>query len=170
MYYSISGHDRYGISEDGIVVNLETGKQLKLTPDKDGYLCFISCIKNIKKCLKVHRVVATTYIPNPNNYPQVNHKNLDKTDNRRNNLEWCTDEQNKKHLWSNAIIKPRMPRRQGANSLFAKSVSQYSRDGSKIRDWGSIIDAINSTGISNISACCKGKLKTAGGYCWRYKQ
>jgi hypothetical protein len=170
MYYSIGGHYRYGVSEDGIIVNLETGKILKLTPDKDGYLCFISCINYVKKCLKVHRVVAEVFIPNPNNYPQVNHKNFNKQDNRKGNLEWCTDQYNKQHLWTTCPIKPRTPRKHGADSDKAKAVLQFSLDGLKIGEWGSVIDAINDTGIVNISACCKGKLRTAGGYRWSYRQ
>ena len=50
-----------------------------------------------RKSVLIHRIVAETYIPNPNNLPQVNHKNLDKTDNRVENLEWVDNRQNQEH-------------------------------------------------------------------------
>lgn len=170
MFCPIKNYERYGVSANGEIKNFETGKLLKLTPDKDGYLCFIACINYKKKCLKVHRVVGEMFIPNPNNYPQINHKNLNKQDNSVNNLEWATDLLNKQHLWQSGTIVPRSRGRFGANAHRALCVIQYSKSGDIIREWKCIKEAIRSTGVWNISACCKGKLKTAGGYVWAYKQ
>ena len=58
-----------------------------------------------RKGLQVHRLVAMAFIPNPNNYPQINHINGDKQDNRVENLEWCTNSMNQKHAWAIGLQK-----------------------------------------------------------------
>lgn len=74
---------------------------LKPRKVKDGYL-MVALYKN-KKCknLQVHTIVANTFITNKNNYKEVNHKNFDKTDNRADNLEWCTRHDNVLHYFRN---------------------------------------------------------------------
>lgn len=59
-------------------------------PDKDGYLRVYLCKNSKIKTIGIHRLVALMFISNPNNLPQVNHKDEDKTNNRVDNLEWCT--------------------------------------------------------------------------------
>lgn len=170
MFYAIKNYERYGVSEQGIIKNLEAGKIIKLMPDKDGYLCFIACINYKKKCLKVHRVVGETFIPNPDNLPQINHKDLNKQNNHFTNLEWVTDLTNKRHLWDSGVMVPHSKGRYGNNAHRAIGVNQYCQSGNLIKEWGCIKVAAKETGVTNISACCKGKLKTAGGYIWVYKQ
>ena len=65
-------------------------KILKGTPDKDGYLRVALCKNGTRKYFGIHRLVATAFIYNTNNYPCVNHKDENKTNNRAKNLEWCT--------------------------------------------------------------------------------
>lgn len=80
----------YKVSNLGRVLDVEKGKIRKLVRDKDGYFQ-LGLMKNGKRFYqKVHRLVAEAFIENPNSLPIVNHKNEDKSDNRPENLEWCT--------------------------------------------------------------------------------
>lgn len=92
----------YSVTKDGDVWShanrLHDGIWLKQSI-RNGYPCVDLCVKNKRKSHHVHRIVAATFIENPQNFPQVNHKNGNKLDNRMENLEWCTASQNKKHSW-----------------------------------------------------------------------
>lgn len=82
--------ERRGVRSNGTFYHFQQ-KILKNTYDKKGY-CYVSLRKPHEKEVRssVHRLVAEAFIPNPNNYPCVNHKDEDKTNNRVGNLEWCT--------------------------------------------------------------------------------
>jgi hypothetical protein len=71
-----------------------------------GYLAVDLAIGKKRHCPKVHRLVALEFIPNPNNYPQVNHIDGDKTNNKVNNLEWCTCKYNINHAHKNKLTNP----------------------------------------------------------------
>lgn len=92
MEKRITKHPDYTVDENGNVYSYKTGKQYKMSPYLDGkknYLMIDLMDNGVKtKCL-VHRLVAETFIPNPNNYPEVDHINKIKTDNRVENLRWC---------------------------------------------------------------------------------
>ena len=72
--------------------------------DKKGYLNY-DFRRRGGKVVKVHRLVAEAFIPNPNNLPQINHKNGIKTDNRVENLEWCDNSYNQLHAFKNGLQK-----------------------------------------------------------------
>jgi hypothetical protein len=76
---------------------IRKGKPCIQSKNNLGYMTVGLTVNNVKVNKYVHRLVAEAFIPNPNNYPQVNHINCDKTDNRIHNLEWCTNSQNQIH-------------------------------------------------------------------------
>lgn len=94
----------YQVSKCGQIYSLYTKKILKIMEDKDGY-SIVNLYKNKKmKTRKIHRLVASVFIENINNYPIVNHIDGDKKNNNSYNLEWCTDSQNKKHAFSVGLM------------------------------------------------------------------
>lgn len=85
-------------------LSFRAGQVLSINLDKYGYPKVTLQKAGRRKYFTVHRLVATAFIPNPDNLPQINHKDGDKTNNFVDNLEWCTDEDNKKHAHTTGLI------------------------------------------------------------------
>lgn len=118
------------------------------------------------KCRKhffVHRLVAIAFIPNPNNYTEVNHKDENPLNNNVNNLEWCNHSYNMNYGTC-------QERAHTTHLERTPSILMYDKEGVLKATFNSVVEAEKETGIphSNIIACCKGRLKTAKGYIWKY--
>ena len=182
----ISGYEgRYQISNMGRIRSLprivkngigechKKGKILKPQKAVNGYMRATLCNEKYYKHFKIHRLVAEHYIPNPENKPQVNHINGDKTDNRVDNLEFCTHEENIKHAIKNGLIdlEKRKLEMIKLGKKRAKKVNQYDLEHKFIKRWDSLKEASETLNINygNISSCCIGNHKTAGGFIWEYE-
>lgn len=134
-----------------------TEKILKVNYTYNGYER-VSLNKNNKnKRYLVHRLVAETFIPNPNNYPQVNHKDKNKINNNVSNLEWCTPSYNINYGKRNNNLN--------------KEVWQYDLQGKFIKKWKSTMEIQRTLGFKNqnISFACLGEKHTSHGYIWKYR-
>ena len=160
IWCPIKGYEGfYGVSDQGRVRSLKFGKERILKPirNQQGYILVCLCKNREKKMCKIHRLVAQAFIPNPDNLPQVNHRDEDKTNNYVQNLEWCDSKYNNNYGTRNQRI--------------SKTVLQYTKSGAFVREWKSTHDAERNLGYSkcNISKCCNGKLKSAYNFIWKYK-
>ena len=96
MVYDGRQYSGFEIDERGTIKNLRTGHIYKNTIHKSGYLVVTLPMgkRGLVKCIRVHKAVAETFIPNPNNYPIVHHKDSNRQNPSVDNLEWVTDAQN----------------------------------------------------------------------------
>lgn len=122
------------------------GRILRPGSKKNGYLhvCLINGSKR-EKHAHVHRLVAAAFIPNPDNLPEVNHKNYDKTDNRVENLEWCTSRYNKAHFRKSPYAKNADKKK--TRTLVNKSIQYimtYKDEVCRIYDLGYSIKEVSS--------------------------
>ncbi len=157
----INNFNDYTIYEDGTIKN-KNSHILKCKHSRTGYLQ-VTLYNNHKKCtVYPHRLVAEHFIPNPDNLPQVNHKDGNKDNCNSYNLEWCTASDNIKHAYSNGLHK--------TNIHHNKIVIQIYNN-KAINKFNSIREAERITGIdrSHIRKCCNMTSKTAGGYIWRFE-
>jgi hypothetical protein len=97
MLSKLIADNHYIVYEDGRIWSIRKNTFLKPQDNGTGYLKVSLRIGNKSVNRYIHRLVAEAFIPNPNNYPEVNHIDADKTNNDVNNLEWCTSAQNKQH-------------------------------------------------------------------------
>lgn len=137
---------------------------LSQRPNPKGYLyCHVG-----GKHRSVHRLVAQSFVTNPDNLPQVNHKDGNKQNNSADNLEWVTNQENQRHAVKNGLRNI-----EDMTNVTSKAVLQIDKNsGEIIAKHKSMSEAARNIGIfeSQISDCCKGKphCLSAGGFKWRY--
>jgi hypothetical protein len=102
---TIKDFENYLITKDGDIYRNITYRKLKCSSDKNGYLKIRLLNKSGRKSMFLHRLLAIQFIPNPLNKPFINHIDGNKSNNKLNNLEWCTHKENMKHAWDNNLYK-----------------------------------------------------------------
>lgn len=170
----IENYPEYRISKDGRVYSERRKCLLDFKP-RGGYIKVTLMNEKMGKISTgIHRLVASAYIPNPHNYPVVNHLDGNKSNNRVENLEWTTYQGNARHAFDNGLVSKYRKAGHKLKTLKPNSrrVGKYDLDGvSLLQEYDSIACAARDIGVrpSNISGVCRGdKQKTAGGYKWKY--
>ena len=171
IWKDIDGYPDYMVSNMGRVKSLERNvvkgkgglykieeKILKSIKKRDGYLQINLSKDGKQKTHLIHRLVAQAFLLNPNNLVEINHIDEDKTNNRADNLEWCSREYNCNYGTRNERIS--IP------------ILQFSKTDEFIKKWDSAREVERELNIAHnqITACCKKRkdYKTAGGYKWGY--
>lgn len=165
IWKDIVGYENYyQISNWGRVKSLKYNhsnfqKILRTQLTKKGYVRVTFQIKKKRKSFSVHRLVAEAFIPNPENKPQVNHKDTNKQNNKLENLEWNTNGENQRHSVTNGL-------------KFMKKTLQYDLKGNFIKEWNSTKEIERELGIYNarISRCCLGEYTHTHGYIFVYEE
>lgn len=136
MWVTLDNYNNYEVSNCGEVRNTKTGKLLTGWINKKGYGLIDISYNGKRIHLIRHRLVASHFIPNPNNYPCVNHIDENKQNNDVSNLEWCTYHYNLNHGTRNKRISISM-----TNGKLSKPVKQLTLDGELVKIWPSINEA-----------------------------
>lgn len=173
IWKDIEGYEgKYQVSNLGNVRSLgyRNSKIVRnLQPKLNANYLFVHLRKQgVSKFPMVHRLVAKAFIPNPNNYPEVNHKDEDKHNNCVNNLEWCTRTHN--ITYGTIVGRIKETKKKLHRRCAEREVAQYDKLGNLISIYPSIIYASKVLGISPscIGGCCRGTSKTYKGFIWKY--
>jgi hypothetical protein len=145
--YYISNLGRFKNSFGSIMENYKV--------NENGYIR----VNIYEKTFLLHRLVALTFLENPENKKTVNHKDGNKLNNGINNLEFATNQEQQIHKFQN-----------GLGNIFARKIKQYDLEGNFIKEFNSIVEASNElkTSESNIRGVLLNKRKTAAGFIWKY--
>lgn len=170
----IEDYPYYEVSNQGNVRSYKSRKTITKTPhslvpqiDGRGY-CYVNLYDNNHKMksIKIHRLVATAFIPNLNNFPEINHKDENKLNNSVENLEWCDSKYNVNygtgHQRSSETRK----------HCCTKPIIQYTLDGDYIQEFFSLSEAsrVLNISLSSIADCLRGRTTRSRNFLFKYKQ
>ena len=153
MWKKINGYPNHSVSIDGQIRNDKTGRIYKTWLDSNGYPS-LHLGKDIKR---LHKIVAEAFIENPHNLPEVNHKDGNKNNCHKSNLEWCTHAENIRHSWQ--IL--------GRKHKHEKSCVECIETGEVYKNITAAAKAVGRSPAA-IKKCLDGKTKTCAGLHWRY--
>ncbi len=154
---NISSLTMYEISNYGNIRNIKNKRPLKIKSPKNGYCCITLCAKSYK----IHRLVALTFLLNPNNKPTVNHIDKNKHNNKLENLEWATYSEQKFHSKNKDINNNRKIWKIDIDSN--KKIQLFN----SLKEAG--LSFKNNNAYKNISLCANGKIETAYSFKWEYQ-
>ena len=184
IWKDIPGYEKYYMastlgrikSKDRVIKTVLKGKEIKyikrgriMTPclNSGKYLGLPINTDKLKKSENVHRLIAITFLPNPNNLPCVNHKDENKLNNCVDNLEWCTYQHN--NVQKNRLAKSLETF--NANPKNRRKVYQYTKDGAFIKEYESVKEATKEMGLkhsSGIYLSCNHNNCYARGFKWSF--
>ena len=151
----------------------KTNKLLKPRFNDRGYISVVLYNNGGNHTFRINRLVAMVFIPNPENKPEIDHINTNKTDNRVENLRWVTHEENMNNPITKSIFKNNNGLKIATTCAALKNskpILQFSKNGEFIRKWDSaaIAEQMENFNSNSIRECCNGKRKTSSGYVWHY--
>lgn len=160
---------QYSVSDDGRVRNDVTSRVLKPVKMRNGYTTVCVTYKGKRAMHYIHRLVAEAFLTEDLERPHANHLDGCKTNNRLDNLEWCTPSENLRHAIATGLNKSTLTSVEKMNKATRKPVEQIClQTGQVIASFVSLSEARRSTGITSIHDCISGRQSTAGGFGWRY--
>ena len=164
----VSSNPNYLVSDTGKIrrINSKTDKAVQ---NKDGYLVTQIYQGGERSHVRIHRLVAEEFVPNPDNKPEVNHIDGNKTNNRASNLEWVTKKENCRHAWDNGLVKP-------SRSMLGRKNPNAGRKGKPFRivETGEVFNTLkeceDAIGGNNrhINDCLRGRQQSHRGYHYEY--
>lgn len=156
----------YSVSDTGLVRNDRTGRILRRQINPHGYYIIRLSVECKPTTFLVHRLVANAFIPNPNDYPEVNHIDGNTLNASADNLEWCSRSMNMRHRIDVLGYKHSRQTIEKIASALRKPIVCVETG----TVYNSVAEASNLLNLddSNISACALGKRHTCGGFHWRW--
>lgn len=168
VWRKISDNPNYLVSNTGRIRRIGKNKD-KSVQIKDGYFNTHLYNDGARSHVRVHRAVAEAFIPNPDNKPEVNHIDGNKTNNNASNLEWVTKKENCRHAWDNGLVKPSCGMRGKKNPNGGRKGKPF-----RIIETGEVFNTLKeceeAIGGNNrhINDCLKGRQRTHRGYHYEY--
>ena len=150
----VPNYENYLVDRKGNVYSKFSKRFLTPKKDKEGYLSVAFYGGEKPKYFKIHRLVAMMFIPNPDNLPQINHKDENKANNSVENLEWCTGKYNVNY---------------GTRNERAGKIRGYMVYCVELnKTFNSMVEAERETGAKQIATACRGMYSHSGGYHWKF--